>query len=371
MSGHFLPRVQARKDSTRKFLDKLGPMPEGQTKRGWTAKVFKMLIEAGADYEDNHAGYLLFAYDKMGHVGASKEGSKRMEYDGRVRRRTKEEIADFHKLVVDIVEEQKPMTVRAVYYQMEVRHPNIISKDDDGAYSKVQKALSVLRDTGKIDYDDIVDNSRRTINNATFDGIEDFFDTVRHWYDRNIWLDHNCRAEIWVEKDALSGVIEQETLPYGVPLRVARGFSSYSFSNIAAKEIAALDVPVYIYHLGDFDQYGVDAANAIEAKLKERAPDADIRFKPLALNPDQIRQWHLPTRRTKFYDKAGPNHARALEHGPIAAELDAIEPNMLRKLVRDAIKKHMPKKVFDAAKAKEEADRERIEEILDGIDFDR
>jgi hypothetical protein len=138
MSGHFLPRVQARKDFTRKFLDKLGPMPEGQTKRGWTTKVFKMLIKAGADYEDNHAGYLLFAYDKMGHVGASKEGGKRMEYDGRVKRRTKEEIADFHKLVVDIVEEQKPMTVRAVYYQMEVRHPKIISKDDDGAYNKVQ-----------------------------------------------------------------------------------------------------------------------------------------------------------------------------------------------------------------------------------------
>jgi hypothetical protein len=363
-------QVQVRKDLTRKFLQNLGPMPEGQSKKGYTAIVFQKLLKAGGDkyYTNDKTGYQLFASDKQGRVGADGKRVERMEYDGMVQRMNGEEIADFRDKLIAIVEKQKPMTVRQVYYQMEVHHPGIISKDDSG-YDKVQMTLVKLRDSGDIDYEDIVDNTRRTIRNVTFDSIEEFFDTVRNWYDRNLWLNHKCRVHFAIEKDALAGVIEPETYPMGVPLHIVRGFNSVSFSYVIAKEIAALKVPVYVYHLIDYDQYGVDAGNALEAKLKELAPNADIRYVRLAITPEQIREWNLPTRRTKFYDKPGPNHARALEHGPISVDLDAIPPNVLRKLVRDAIKKHMPKKVLDAARAKEAIDKEHIEEIIDGIDF--
>ena len=39
---------------------------------------------------------------------------------------------------------------------------------------------------------------------------------------------------------------------------------------------AQLDVPAYIYHLGDFDPSGVNAGKKIEGTLREMAPDVDI-----------------------------------------------------------------------------------------------
>jgi hypothetical protein len=49
---------------------------------------------------------------------------------------------------------------------------------------------------------------------------------------------------------------------------VARGYASLSFLHSAAEHISSLDVPVYIYHLGDFDPSGVNAGEKIEETLR-------------------------------------------------------------------------------------------------------
>ena len=58
-------------------------------------------------------------------------------------------------------------------------------------------------------------------------------------------------------------------------------------------------MPAYIYHLGDFDPSGVNAGEKIEQTLREMAPDADITFERIAVTPEQIAEWDLPTRPTK------------------------------------------------------------------------
>ena len=89
---------------------------------------------------------------------------------------------------------------------------------------------------------------------------------------------------------------------YDVPLMVARGYASLSFLHSAAEYIDDLDVPTYIYHLGDFDPSGVNAGEKIEQTLREMAPDAEIHFERIAVNPRQIDDWNLPTRPTKTTD---------------------------------------------------------------------
>jgi hypothetical protein len=59
---------------------------------------------------------------------------------------------------------------------------------------------------------------------------------------------------------------------------VARGYASLSFLYNAAEFINNLDVPAYIYHLGDFDPSGVNAGEKIEETLRELAPEAEIFF---------------------------------------------------------------------------------------------
>jgi hypothetical protein len=157
-----------------------------------------------------------------------------------------------------------------------------------------------------------------------------------------------------LEKDALAGVILPVTSLYDVPLMVARGYASLSFLHGAAEHIAALDVPAYIYHLGDYDPSGVNAGEKIEETLKAMAPEAKIHFERIAVMPAQITDWNLPTRPTKASD------SRAKGFGAISVELDAIAPDDLRELVRAAIERHLPEDQFNILKAAEESERTLI-----------
>ena len=132
---------------------------------------------------------------------------------------------------------------------------------------------------------------------------------------------------------------------------VARGYASLSFLHSAAEFIDELDVPAYIYHLGDFDPSGVNAGEKIEETLRELAPDAEITFERIAVTPEQIRDWDLPTRPTKTTD------SRAKSFGDISVELDAIEPQDLRDLVEQVIEQHLPPEQFEVLKAAEESER--------------
>jgi hypothetical protein len=171
---------------------------------------------------------------------------------------------------------------------------------------------------------------------SSFTGIEQCLETCANSYRRNLWATAPVYVEIWCEKDALAGVIMEETKVYDVPLMVARGYSSISFLHEAAKAIEAKDKPAYIYHFGDLDPSGVDAARDIEAKLRRYAPGAEIHFERPAVTREQVEDWNLPTRPTKMTD------TRAKKFGSATSvELDAIPANKLRALVRGCIERHV------------------------------
>jgi hypothetical protein len=113
-------------------------------------------------------------------------------------------------------------------------------------------------------------------------------------------------------------------------------------------------VPTYIYHLGDFDPSGVNAGEKIEETLREMAPDAEIHFMRLAVNEYQIKLLNLPSRPTKTTD------SRAKNFGDVSVELDAIEPDFLRRLVRLYIEGHLPPEEFKTLKAAEQSERQLL-----------
>jgi hypothetical protein len=177
-----------------------------------------------------------------------------------------------------------------------------------------------------------------------------------------LWRDADCYVEIWIEKDALAGVIYPVTDLSDMPLMVARGYASLSFLHSAAEAIGELDVPAFIYHFGDYDPSGVNAAEKIEETLCELAPDAEIHFEWSAVTPEQIAQWNLPSRPTKTTD------SRSKNFGDISVELDAIPPAELRDLVEDVISQHMPDHQFRILQQAEASEREIIMRLVNGMD---
>jgi hypothetical protein len=116
-----------------------------------------------------------------------------------------------------------------------------------------------MRRAGGLPYDYLADNTRWQRKPRTFDSVEDALTDTAAFYRKNLWTTADCYVEIWLEKDALSGVIYPVTSLYDVPLMVARGYASLSFLHSAAEYINSLTVPAHIYHFGDFDPSGVNA----------------------------------------------------------------------------------------------------------------
>jgi hypothetical protein len=254
-----------------------------------------------------------------------------------------------------IVHSMKPMTVRQVFYQATVR--NVVEKSEAG-YNKVQTDLTQMRRAGALPYNWLADNTRWQRRPRTFNSVQDALDDTARFYRKSLWADASAYVEIWLEKDALAGVIMPVTSMYDVPLMVARGYASLSFLHEAAEQIADLKVPAYIYHFGDFDPSGVNAGEKIEQTLKEMAPKAQIHFQRIAVTPEQINKWNLPTRPTKASD------SRSNGFGDISVELDAISPEDLRDLVQIVIEQHLPKRQFDILKVAEASEREIIKRLV-------
>ena len=273
-------------------------------------------------------------------------------------RATKGQVHDRRNTLFSIIEAMRPMTVRQVFYQATVK--GIVEKSEAG-YSKVQTDLVAMRRNGQLPYDWLADNTRWQRKPVTFDSIQEALQDTAHFYRKSLWRNAECYVEVWLEKDALAGVVTPVTDEYDVPLMVARGYASLSFLHNAAEHIAAMGVPTFIYHLGDYDPSGVNAGEKIEQTLRELAPDADISFARIGVTPEQIRAWNLPTRPTKQTD------SRSKGFGDISVELDAISPETLRGLVRDYLEQLMPQRELRVLQAAERSERAILLDMVAGL----
>jgi hypothetical protein len=243
---------------------------------------------------------------------------------------------------------EPPFTVRQVFYQATVR--GVVVKTELG-YRKVMKALVRLREDGRVPWHFIADNTRWMRKPLSFDTPDEAVEHMAASYRKALWRDIDVQVEVWIEKDALAGVIVDVTRMFDVPLMVARGYASLSFLHSAAADIMERDRPAFIYHLGDYDPSGQDAAANIERRLREFAPEVAIAFRRIAVTRDQIRRWRLPSRPTKASDP------RSAGFDGDSVELDAITPQRLRELVQQAIERHMPTRQYEMLKQIEKEER--------------
>ena len=53
----------------------------------------------------------------------------------------------------------------------------------------------------------LADNTRWQRKPRTFDSIEEALEETARFYRKALWTDADCYVEIWLEKDALAGVV--------------------------------------------------------------------------------------------------------------------------------------------------------------------
>ena len=271
------------------------------------------------------------------------------------KRRTKEDIRGLKATMIDVLKEYRPMTVRQLFYRMVSM--GAIDKTENQYNNTVIRLLSQMRREKIIPFSWIADSTRWMRKPDSFSSLEEALHQTAQTYRRALWDNQDAYVEIWLEKDALAGVIYEETEQWDVPLMVTRGYPSLSFLASAAEAIAGCGKPVFLYYLGDHDPSGVDIPRKVERDLRAFAPGADIYFRTVAVTPGQIEEWGLPTRPTKKTDSRSKNFKGE------SVEVDAIGPAILRELVRDCISDHVDTDALNVLEVAEESERSILQQL--------
>ena len=270
-------------------------------------------------------------------------------------RRTKAEVAELRATLHRVIRRYQPMTVRQVFYQLVSM--GAIGKTEQEYKGTVCRLLAEMRRDGELPWRWIADNTRWQRKPTTYRGLDHLLDETARLYRRALWEKQDAYVEVWLEKDALAGVLVTVTSEWDVPLMVTRGFASLSYLHTAAEIIASVGKPAYLYYLGDRDPSGVVIDRKIEQDLRTFAPEAEIHFERAAVIPAQVALWNLPTRPTKTSD------SRSKSFEGESVEVDAIDPQRLRELARDCIHQHVNEQELAATWATEEQERLTLREI--------
>lgn len=284
--------------------------------------------------------------------------SKRESYKSRPicrGRRSKKEITMIRSEIYNTISADPPMTVRQVFYQLVSQ--GIIDKNEAEYKNTVVRLLGLMRREGQIPFGWIADSTRWMRKPNTHSSMESLLENTARTYRRSIWDNQSAYVEVWLEKEALAGVLYKETGAWDVPLMVTRGYPSISFIHSAAETIEYEDKPVFLYYFGDHDPSGVDIPRKVEADLRDFAPGVDLHFECVAVTPTQIEEWDLPTRPTKKSDSRSKNFVGE------SVEVDAIPPATLRQLVSDCIEQHVDTDQLEVTKLIEESERKSLRDF--------
>jgi len=249
-----------------------------------------------------------------------------------------------------------PMTVRGIFYALEIF--GLVPKTEAG-YRQVEHQVLEMRRLGLLPYNFIADGTRLVRRALTYSSLGECLEEIAEYYRRSLWDNQNAYVEVWCEKDAIAGVLLEVTDKWDVALCVCRGYPSETFLYNAAERLKAQDKPVFIYYIGDLDPTGWNISEVIQRRLYEFG--ADFTFERIAVTPEQVEAWQLPTRPVK------PKDTRAKNWKLPCVEVDAIPANLLRQLCAEAILRHLDWRAYYETKQAEEEERTRLEEIIEQL----
>jgi hypothetical protein len=278
------------------------------------------------------------------------------------RRRTKAQVEQLDRQLLAVIEADHPQSVRHLFYRMtDPRLPEPVEKSDRG-YRHVQDRMVKLRRSGALPYGWITDATRRGYHTETFQDSGDFIRRVAGLYRADLWQQAEVYCEVWVESRSIAGIVHADCEELAVSLYPAGGFSSITLAYDAAQEInyaAADKEAAVIFYIGDYDPAGVLIDMALERELREHLdPTVDLDLRRLAITPDQIAEYDLPTKPRKEGDR------RAL-HVEATVEAEAMPAGIMRALLRGEIEALLPPDALAVAKAAEQSEREQIERMAE------
>lgn len=255
------------------------------------------------------------------------------------------------------------LTLRQVYYQLVARGfiPN-----NERSYKNLGELINNGRLAGLIDWYAIVDRTRNLRRNSHWKCPSDVIDSARYSYMLDRWVNQPNYVEVWVEKDALIGIVSQICRKLDVPHFSCRGYTSQSEMWSAAQRFIRQDYRESrtIIHLGDHDPSGIDMSRDIQDRLDMFG--ANVEVKRVALTMEQIELFNPPPNPTKLTDARASGYI--YEYGHECWELDALEPKIITNLIENEVSALADPDLFEEIEHREQRDKDNIQKICERYD---
>jgi|SRR5829696_1419486 len=291
-------------------------------------------------------------------------------------RRTEGILLDI-QAVLDEYSDYLPLTIRQVFYRLVGKgYPK-----SEHFYATVQEICNRGRRVGRIPFDAIRDDGVSRLGGEPGEGYEspeEYYashDELPNRFWRSWHTEQPAYVAVLCEASGMVPMLERATSRYRVPVASSSGFDSLTVKHDLFREAVTrfqgFGQRTILLHLGDHDPSGVSVYESMSDDLAAFARDRDpdeaniIEVRRVALTPEQITGYAVAT--TPDEIKPTDSRSRAfLERGlDPAAQLEAIPPESLTAIVRQAVETTLD---MDALRSSQEREREEYRQVQAKLD---
>jgi hypothetical protein len=247
------------------------------------------------------------------------------------------------------------VTLGQLHYML-VSNPNNEYRNVESDYTQLSSRTAEARRRDL--FPDLVDHIRSIDRPPSWDSPRDVIEAVASQYRRDRTEGQSIELLLIVEKATLLGRVRQWAEPYGIPVVALRGCGSQTIASAITDDAGHVSSKVTMLYVGDHDPSGQD----IQRDIVERTDCVFGEVVRLAVNPDQVDELGLYPAPGKTSDSRAAGFTEQYRE-LIQVEVEAIDPDVLRGLVVDAIEVRTDHAQFARIKDQEAVERRMLADL--------
>lgn len=265
------------------------------------------------------------------------------------------------QMVLEQYTDHLPLTLRQIFYRLVA---TFHYDKTERAYKRLCDVLVRARRARFIPFDVIRDDGWTRTDPGGFGDVADFYDAVSSAVEKyKVDKQHRQprRIILLVEAAGMVPQVQRVADRYSVQVMSSSGFDSVTIKYKLALELQQEGRPALLLHIGDLDPSGVCIFDSMRADVLAfmNGASSTTEFRRLALTPEQVELYQLPTAPPKETDRRGNG---VLE----TCQAEALPPDVLASIVDQVLKDNVDQALFKEDCEREQTERDQLREWLEG-----
>ena len=268
-----------------------------------------------------------------------------------------QELLDQVQEVLDTYRDLLPLTGRQIFYRLVATTGY---DKTEVAYKRLLNLLNRARRAFIIGMDSIRDDGAITAGAGRFDNDRDFLEACQGWaagFQLDFMQYQPRYIELICEAGGMVPQLQKVAEFYGVTVRSSGGFDSTTVKHSLGLHYANQQKPVIFLHVGDLDPSGEHICSNLGEDVGAFAAHygGQASVLRIAVTADQQRAFDLPTAPAKKNDRRSFS-------ADFTVQAEALPPNALAAIVRDAIEAQLDMEALGLAQSHQATLREDLQQ---------